>query len=189
LIVAVICGEYEGSYLGKFNTYAHQATGDVYAIDEYTFLIKNFFYDGLGEDAYFWAGATVRPSNIGFIIPDEYGKTNKLRQYVNKDIRIRIPDDKKIKVIKWLSVWDIRDNRNFADVYIPDGFQSPAPQEISEFSRYSHNVKSGPVIIIDSKTIKIPDFTYDGSSKNAYFWVGTGPQPNSAGKKIPDEKG
>jgi transposase len=141
------------------------------------------------SDAYFWAGATVRPSNIGFIIPDEYGKTNKLRQYVNKDIRIRIPDDKKIKVIKWLSVWDIRDNRNFADVYIPDGFQSPAPQEISEFSRYSHNVKSGPVIIIDSKTIKIPDFTYDGSSKSAYFWVGTGPQPNSAGKKIPDEKG
>jgi hypothetical protein len=48
----VICGEYEGSYLGKFNTYAHQATGDVYAIDEYTFLIKNFFYDGLGEGIY-----------------------------------------------------------------------------------------------------------------------------------------
>jgi hypothetical protein len=24
-------------------------SGDVYAIDEYTFLIKNMFYDGLGQ--------------------------------------------------------------------------------------------------------------------------------------------
>ncbi|CAG2120853.1 unnamed protein product, partial [Medioppia subpectinata] len=35
----------------------------------------------------------------------------------------------------------------------------------------------------------IPDLTYDGLSKSAYFWVGTGPQPNSAGKKIPNERG
>jgi hypothetical protein len=48
----VVCEEYQGSYLGKFNTYAHQATGDVYAIDEYTFFIKNFFYDGLGQGIY-----------------------------------------------------------------------------------------------------------------------------------------
>lgn len=41
--------EYQGLFLGKFNTYAHQVSGDVYAIDEYTFLLKNFFYDGLGQ--------------------------------------------------------------------------------------------------------------------------------------------
>ena len=40
--------EYRGLYLGKLNTYAHQVSGDVYAVDEYTILIKNFFYDGLG---------------------------------------------------------------------------------------------------------------------------------------------
>ena len=140
-------------------------------------------------DAYFWAGATVRPSNIGFIIPDENGKTNKLKRYDSKDITIRISDDKRIKSLKWLSVWDIRDNRNFADIYISDEFEPPAPQEISEFSRLSNDVRSGPVSIIDSKTIKIPDFYFDGKSKNAFFWVGSGPQPNSAGIKIPDEKG
>lgn len=141
------------------------------------------------KDAYFWSGSTVRPSNIGFIVPDENGKTNRLRQYVNKDITIKIPDDKKISALKWLSIWDIRDNRNFADIYIPEGFQPPAPQIISEFSRLSHEVKSGPVVIIDSRTIKIPDFSYDGKGKDVYFWVGTGPQPNSAGKKIANERG
>lgn len=41
--------EYRGQFIGKFNTYAHQVSGDVYAIDEYTFLIRNFFYDGLAS--------------------------------------------------------------------------------------------------------------------------------------------
>lgn len=41
--------KYEGAYLGKLNTYSHQVTGDVYVIDEYTFLIKNFHYDGLSQ--------------------------------------------------------------------------------------------------------------------------------------------
>ena len=88
-----------------------------------------------------------------------------------------------------MAVWDIRDNKNFADIYIPEGFQPPAPQTISEFSRFSHDVKSGPVIIVNSKTIQIPNLFYDGEGKNAYFFAGTGPQPNPSGKKIPDEKG
>lgn len=49
LAVSVLSDDYQGQYLGKLNTYAHQASGDVYAIDEYTFLIKSFFYDGLGQ--------------------------------------------------------------------------------------------------------------------------------------------
>lgn len=149
------------------------------------FVISNHYF----KDAYFWCGATVRPSNIGFIVPDENGKTNKLRQYINKDITIKIPDDKKITSLKWLAVWDIRDNKNFADIYIPEGFQPPAPQTISEFSRFSRDVKSGPVIIVNSKTIQIPNLFYDGEGKNTYFFAGTGPQPNPSGKKIPDEKG
>ena len=181
--------KYEGSFLGKLNTYSHQVSGDVYVIDEYTFLIKNLFYDGLAQDAFFWAGATVRPSNIGFIVPDEKGKSNKLRRYINQDLRLRIPEDKKINSLKWLAIWDIRDNHNFADIYIPEGFQAPAPKKISEFSSVANKVKSGQVTIIDSKTVKISDFIFEGTSESAYFWVGTGPQPNSNGKKIPNELG
>ncbi|XP_053202409.1 protein Skeletor, isoforms B/C-like [Panonychus citri] len=181
--------EHLGLFLGKLNTYAHQISGTVYAIDEYTILIKGFFYDGLGQDAFFWSGATARPSNIGFIVPDETGRTNKLRRYNNEDITIRLPEDKKLKSIKWLAVWDIRDRRNLADIYIPEGFEPPSPQRISEFSRIDHGVQSGPVVILDSKTILIPDFNYDGRSQNTFFWVGDGPQPHSSGRKIPNEQG
>lgn len=141
------------------------------------------------EDAFFWVGATVLPSNVGFIVPDENGKTNKLRQYINQDIRIRLPDDKRIQSIKWFAVWDIRSQKNFADIYIPEGFLPPAPQTISELSQLSNDIKSDPVLIVDAKTIRISNFNYDGQRSEAYFWVGNGPQPNSAGEKIPNELG
>lgn len=44
--------EYKGALIGKFSSYAHQVAGEVYAIDEYTFLIKDFFYDGLATGNY-----------------------------------------------------------------------------------------------------------------------------------------
>lgn len=48
--------------------------GDVYAVDENTFLIVDFNYDGNGIDTFFWSGASNRPGPQGFIVPDEYGK-------------------------------------------------------------------------------------------------------------------
>nr|XP_046920523.1 protein Skeletor, isoforms B/C-like [Dermatophagoides farinae] len=181
--------EYKGAHIGKLNSYAHQVSGELYAIDERTILIKDFFYDGLASDAYFWVGATVLPSNVGFIVPDETGRTNKLRQYINRSIRIRLPDDKTIHTIRWFAIWDIRSQKNFADIFIPEGFLPPAPQTIAEFSQLSNGIESEPLVIVDAKTIRIPSFTYDGYRKQAYFWVGQGPQPNSAGERIPNELG
>ncbi|KAL3218680.1 hypothetical protein MRX96_031417 [Rhipicephalus microplus] len=67
LLRGVTCEDpHEGLYIGKINTYAHQVSGHVYAIDEYTILIKNFFYDGLGQDAFFWAGSSVRTKQRRF---------------------------------------------------------------------------------------------------------------------------
>lgn len=180
---------HEGLYIGKLNTYAHQVSGQVYAIDEYTILIRNFFYDGLGQDAFFWAGSSVRPSNVGFIVPDEEGKTNKLQPYTDRDIYLRLPDKRKITSIRWLAIWNLREHANYGDIFFPEGFEPPSPRRISELSRRGAGVRSGTVVILDSKTIRIPDFNFDGAHPDTYFWVGYGPQPNSAGHKIPDERG
>lgn len=67
-------GPYRGKYLGKLNSYHHQVSGDVYAVDEFTLLFVGFNYDGNGADTFFWAGAANRPGPQGFIVPDEYGK-------------------------------------------------------------------------------------------------------------------
>jgi len=44
---------------------------------------------------------------------------------------------------------------------------------------YGNGIKSGPVVVMDSKTIKIPAFSYDGKGGEVYFYAGEGPQPSS----------
>ena len=99
--------EYLGKFLGKLNSYHHQVAGRVYAVNETTFLFKKFTYDGTGADTFFWAGGTVRAGPQGFIVPNEKGRTNVLKLYLNKDFTLTLPDKKKITDIKWISIYDL----------------------------------------------------------------------------------
>lgn len=180
---------YQGKYLGKINSYHHQVSGEVYAVDEYTLLLINFNYDGNGVDAFFWAGAANRPGPQGFIVADEYGKTNVLDRYFNKDFTLTLPDNKKITEIKWFAIYDLSSQNTFGDVYIPEEFEPPATQKISQLTGRSHNVSSESIEILDAKTIRLPEFTYNGETKDTFFWVGLGPQPSSKGRKVPDDNG
>ncbi|XP_044727087.1 protein Skeletor, isoforms B/C, partial [Chrysoperla carnea] len=197
-ITVVNCGNYiyaeddeiyKGKYLGKINSYHHQVSGDIYAVDDYTLLLEAFNYDGNGIDTFFWAGASNRPGPQGFIVPDEYGKTNVLDRYFNKDFTLTLPEGKKITEIKWFAVYDIQTQNTFGDIYIPEEFEPPSFQKISQLNGKLHNVNSGTVEILDAKTIRIPEFTYDGKGKETYFWIGVGPQPSSKGNRVPDERG
>ena len=45
-------------------------------------------------------------------------------------------------------------------------------------------------MVMDSKSIHLREFTYDGlGGDGVHFWVGHGPQPSSKGIKVPDELG
>jgi hypothetical protein len=50
-------------------------------------------------------------------------------------------------------------------------------------------VSSGIIEILDSKTFRIPEFSYDGKGKQAHFWIGVGASPSAKGSKVPDEMG
>ena len=43
----------------------------------------------------------------------------------------------------------------------------------------TNNINSDKVIVMDSKTIMIPAFTYDGQGGEVMFFAGEGPQPSS----------
>lgn len=185
-------------------------------MDEYTFLLSGFNYDGNGADTFFWAGASNRPGPQGFIVPDEYGKyvfegdyslnsaknikknqknlffpfrTNILDRYFNKDFTLKLPDNKKITEIKWLAIYDLSTQNDFGDVYIPESFEPPQSQRITSLSKRSHGVNSSVIEILDSKTFRIPELYYDGTGAKTYFLVGVGAQPSAKGTKIPDELG
>lgn len=116
-------------------------------------------------------------------------RTNILERYFNKYFTIKLPDGKRITEVKWLAIYDLGSQNNFGDIYIPEEFEPPTFQRVGSFSKLKHNVSSGSVEILDSKTIMIPNLNYDGKGKKTYFWAGVGAQPISKGFKIPDELG
>ncbi|XP_026328014.1 protein Skeletor, isoforms B/C, partial [Hyposmocoma kahamanoa] len=181
-------GPYRGKFIGKLNSYHHQVSGDVYAVDEWTLLLVDFNYDGTGDDTFFWAGDSGRPGPQGFIVPDQNGKTNILERYYNDEIRLTLPEGKRISRIKWFAIYDIGTQNAFGDVYVPDEFEAPAPMTLAPLAAPPH-VSSQPVKILDANTILIPELRYDGSGEEVYFWTGVGPQPSSRGRKLPDEDG
>lgn len=181
-------GPYRGKFIGKLNSYHHQVSGDVYAVDDWTILLVNFNYDGTGDDTFFWSGDSGRPGPQGFIVPNEHGRTNILERYYNAEVRLALPEGKRISRVKWLAIYDIGSQNAFGDVYIPDEFESPAVQSVGPLAG-TNAVSSKPVKFLDAVTLIIPEFRYDGSGEEVYFWTGVGPQPSSRGMKIPDDNG
>ncbi|XP_063988735.1 protein Skeletor, isoforms B/C isoform X1 [Diachasmimorpha longicaudata] len=184
---------YYGAEIGRLRDYAHGIRGTVYAIDETTMFIKGFSYDGTAPDAFFWIGDSQRPSPEGDIVPypENYPGRDPpvLKAYNNTDVILRLPQGKRIRDIKWLSVWCRRFTVDFGDIAIPPNLDIPKPRILPEFSRLAHGLRSGNISILDSKTIYIPNLHYDGAGPDAYFWVGTGSEPNIMGTKVPNEIG
>lgn len=56
----------------------------------------------------------------------------------------------------------------FGDVYIPEEFEPPALQKISQLSSKSHGVKSASFEVVDSKTIQLTEFSYDGTASREF---------------------
>ncbi|XP_026669797.1 protein Skeletor, isoforms B/C isoform X2 [Ceratina calcarata] len=186
---------YYGKVIGTLSNYAHGIKGDVYAVDDTTIFIKGFCYDGSGPAAYFWVGNSSSPNPNGYAVPypemKETGgrrQPEALRAYNYTDIFLKLPDGKRIRDIKYLSVWCSRFTVNFGDVYIPENLKVPKTRTLPEFSRLAHGLRSGNITILDEKTIYIPNLHYDGAGPDAYFWVGNGSEPDPFGIKVPNEK-
>jgi len=47
----------------------------------------------------------------------------------------------------------------------------------------------GDVYAVDSRTLFIKDFSYDGTGPDAYFYAGSSGSPSGKGFLIPNEKG
>lgn len=184
---------YRGAYIGQLNSYHHQVSGKVYAVDEYTLLLADFNYDGLGEDTYFYVGDSSRPGPGGIILPDEHGHTNVLDRYLRVDVELTLPEGKKISSLRWFAVYDITSQQTFADVYVPEEFSAPAQVKLPPLlgSSSAGTVSSSALIVEDTVTILITEFSFSPTEEpsEVYFWTGAGPQPGPKGIHIPDDYG
>ncbi|XP_035215344.1 protein Skeletor, isoforms D/E-like [Stegodyphus dumicola] len=179
---------YYGTRIGKFSTHLHDVRGEVYAVDEKTLFIKGFTYDGKGPDAIFWAGSSIRPDNTGFIVPRHNATFEEpLASFNNEDVILRVPDGKSIDDIHWLSVWSRMHATSFGSIIFPRNLILPRPFVIGSLKNTKNGVSSGDILILDTQTFLIPDFSYDGNKNGVFWWLSRGMQPNLGGLRLFEE--
>ncbi|EJD75439.1 DOMON domain-containing protein [Loa loa] len=162
--------------------------GRVYIVNETTLQVINFTYNGKAPDLYFWLDQSDAPSVDGLKIPSfEFGVA-PIGLYKNAErVVLVLPGLHKISSFKSFSLFCLKFEHNFGTVSIPDTVVIPKPQFLATELRGSrYNVGSGPILIIDRRTIKIFGFTFDGDkAPDGYFFVGRGPNvAHDSGVKV-----
>uniref|UniRef100_A0A9J2P368 DM13 domain-containing protein n=1 Tax=Ascaris lumbricoides TaxID=6252 RepID=A0A9J2P368_ASCLU len=103
-------------------------------------------------------------------------------------ILLTLPDDKWLKTVYWLSLRDHKRNRTVSSVLIPNGpaFKIPAIVQLRPLvSNGVYSVSSGPIKVLDTKTIEISNFTLGANGIAAWFIVGKDILPNGSGHIVP----
>ena len=59
----ICCPEDASTKVGSFENFFHDIGGEVYLVDEYSLLLKNFTYDGTGPDAFLVGGTGGQPNS------------------------------------------------------------------------------------------------------------------------------
>ena len=101
--------------LGQFEHPLHGVAGTLWAIAPDKLLIKDFYYDGRGPDAFFWAGDSGSPGPRGAtVLVHPYtgqhwdyrdGGVPVLEASSGEDITLTLPPGLNAYNVRWLSVW------------------------------------------------------------------------------------
>ncbi|KAI6235634.1 Protein Skeletor, isoforms D/E [Aphelenchoides besseyi] len=179
-----------GVFLGSFNDLANsELRGDVWLVNETAIQVINFNFNGNLRDAYFWLSRTETPSKDGLKIPTYETGITPLPDFENVErIVLNIPDQHRIGEFKNLAVYSPSTKLAYGSVVIPDDVIVPKSHFLSkELAGNRYNIGSGPILILDTRTIKIFAFTFDGDkAPDGYFFVGRGLNlDRDVGSKVP----
>merc|ERR1711874_346319 len=124
--------------IGNFVNFFHDISGEVFATDSNTVLIKGFTYDGEGPDTFFLAGTSGKPSARGdvSVIPwpadgKEYGYNDRSIPLIKRsfdgseELVLELPAGASVQQLKWISVWCRDFGVNFGHVTFPNNFSYP----------------------------------------------------------------
>lgn len=111
--------------LGDISTLAHAVRGTVYEKDEGTLVVKDFYYDGTGPDAFFYVGTSGSEPNgdTGIIVPypEGAGADVVLQRADGAEVELVLPPGVEASDLRWLSVWCRRYSVDFGNVVFDRG--------------------------------------------------------------------
>ena len=118
--------------LGKLVERDHGVSGEVLVLSPRTLLIKNFKYDGSGDDTFFVFGTSgSMPSENGHILPCPFnerfysfadkGAPPLSGQFNKQDVvELTLPAEIKVDQIKWISIWSRQFSVSYGDFIVKE---------------------------------------------------------------------
>uniref|UniRef100_A0A8R1DEV4 DM13 domain-containing protein n=1 Tax=Caenorhabditis japonica TaxID=281687 RepID=A0A8R1DEV4_CAEJA len=104
-------------------------------------------------------------------------------------LMLTLPSSKVFSDIHWVSLRDHKRKANVASVILPNGplVQIPKVIRLRALSPNSlaYNISSGPIEILDAKTIRINQFSFQHDDDSVWLMVGSELFPNMGGKIVP----
>jgi hypothetical protein len=156
----------KAGWQATLSTVAHGVRGTVTVVDDDTFRVDNFYYDGGGLVVYFYLGAV--DTRNSFLVGLKTGPNLLGTAYNGGSITVNLPAGQTFANYNAISVWCEAAGVSFGSgtfmPYARAGWQAP-------LSTRSHNVQ-GTVTIVDADTFRVDNFFYDGGGIRVYFYLG-----------------
>lgn len=170
---------YAGQYVDSFKAQQEggKTDGHLYIVNKTHLFVHDFVYDGDCADSYFWVGKTNKPDSNGKpFLSTATGRKS------HANILLKLPADFEMKgsnpdSLKYVAFWCKETKRSLSTISVPSITEMAIPLDSAPagaFTTVAHGVTAKATTILNSRTIKLEGFSYDGKGKGVGFYVGLG---------------
>ncbi|KAL3072103.1 hypothetical protein niasHS_016278 [Heterodera schachtii] len=157
---------------------ANNNIGHFFAVNESVVQCVNCTFAGDIGDTFFWLDQSEVPTRDGVRLPTfEFGFSPLGQIRPSKTVLLVLPDNgQRISHYRSLSLFSLNGDISLGSVHIPENLIVPKSQLLPDELRGNrYDVQSGPIQIVDTRTIKIYGFIFQGDkAPDGYFYVGRG---------------
>uniref|UniRef100_A0A8R1DR60 DM13 domain-containing protein n=1 Tax=Caenorhabditis japonica TaxID=281687 RepID=A0A8R1DR60_CAEJA len=178
-----------GVFVGDLSSPDSDISGQVFIVNATTLQIFNLTFTPKQQDLYFWLDVKEVPTPDGLKAhTQEYGIT-PLGQFPESQDRVvvHVAEKHRLDEFKSFSIYSFKTDKSFGSVVFPENIKIPKSVALSaEFSGKRYKLRSGPLYVIDRRTIKVYGFTFEGNkAPKTYFYAGRGSSVSySSGVKV-----
>ncbi|KAK6766083.1 hypothetical protein RB195_025786 [Necator americanus] len=136
---------------------------------------------------------TIGPAGFRVLQPEDerinYSNAQPLEWFAGfQPLLLTLPEGRTTKSIHWVSLRDHKRHETVASVLLPNGpaFQIPGVVNLRGLSpNGGFNASSGPITVVDVKTMEISNFTLKTGGAAVWFMIGKDILPNAQGHIVP----
>lgn len=182
----------------------HDVSGTVYAVDSRTLRIESFTYDGRGPAGVYWVDEGSAPTASGVVARDQQTceAVDRLPAFSGEDVVVELPTE--LSEVGYFSIWCEAVGVSFGGVAIDpekvkdvlDGEskceEGASPQvgvkvKLGKLSNDQGHGVAGTVYALDTMTLKIEGFKYDGQGPAVVYWIDKGSVATAKGVSALDQ--